>query len=453
MSPLPPPPLSLRRALLWRIGGAAALALLALAWSDWREWRQRLADDLPATAALATKLLNEDLARRSSTFDRATLAVDLGALATLALRVPLCVTVSDINARTLAAGCLPRTEASARAGTFAQRLAGGITAVERDLALPPGLKVGDVVVTPHWPHEGAALIRRAGLLAIAGAGLALALLLGARLVGRALAPANQVLAALTRLASGDLQVRLPTLALQELRHIGEGFNRVAVSWSQAHREQQQLAERLLQAREAERRRLARELHDEMGQSLAALQAEAAALVQLAGGALPQAVAGAQAMTQTTGQLLEGLQRILADLRPQALDRFGLPAALRALVDAPRRRADGSRLTATLQLAQPLPSLPPDHDVHVYRIVQEALTNALRHGDARRADVTLACEAGALRLSVVDDGRLPAALAPKGQGLLGLHERVAALGGRLSWDRPAEGGVALRVWLPLPQGAA
>jgi hypothetical protein len=84
----------------------------------------------------------------------------------------------------------------------------------------------------------------------------------------------------------------------------------------------------------------------MGQSLAALQAEAAAMSLMTAQALPQAAASAQSMARTTAQLLEGLQRVLADLRPQALDRLGLPVALTSLVGQTRRRADGSTLQAS-----------------------------------------------------------------------------------------------------------
>ena len=146
-------------------------------------------------------------------------------------------------------------------------------------------------------------------------------------------------------------------------------------------------------------------------------------------------------------LLEGLQRVLADLRPAALDRFGLAVALSALVAQPRRRADGSDLAATLAVEGVLPVLPADHDVHVYRIVQEALTNALRHGGARRAEVRLRAGDQALHLCVVDDGAGVHAATGGGHGLLGMRERVQALGGEIHHG-PGAAGWQLDVWLPL-----
>ncbi|WP_298232484.1 histidine kinase [uncultured Azohydromonas sp.] len=453
-----PPLLLLGRALRWRLGAVALAVVAVLGWSDWREWRQRNAQALPSTAALAAQLLADDLARHASAFDRSTHAVTLAPLRTLAQRAPLCVAVSDIYGHRVRAGCLPHEDGDpdGAPARWARRLAGGTDAQwthTLTLALSEGVKAGTVEVQPHWALEGRLLWQRWAWLAAAAAALMGMLWLASRLVARSLAPANQVLGALARLAADDLQVRLPPMRLRELEHIGQGFNRLAEHLGELRRRQQQLSLHLLQVREAERRRLARELHDEMGQSLTALQAEAAAM-SLMTQALPQAAASAQAMSRTTAQLLDGLQRVLADLRPQALDRFGLAVALQSLANLPRRRADGSTLRVRLALPQPWTPLPPDHDIHVYRIVQEALTNALRHSGAASAAVALRREAGGLRLSVADDGAGPEAdLPPSGHGLLGLRERVLALGGRLDWERPAGGGLCLRVWLPLDERAA
>lgn len=457
LAPEQPHLLLLGRALQWRLGLAALLVLVWLAYGDWRDWRQHMAQALPSTAALAARLLSDDLAARANAFNRTELTVDLLPLEPLGHHAPFCAVVVDIRGRVQASGCLPDApDGAGLVADLARRLAGGTAADWRQtmpLTLPEGMKNGVVEVQPHWALEGRALRHRWGLLAAAAAALMLTLWSASRLVARALAPANQVLKALDRLAAGDLQVRLPPMHLRELNRIGLGFNRMADSQAEVQRGQQQLAQHLLQAREGERRRLARELHDEMGQSLAALQAEAAAMSLMTAQALPQAAASAQSMARTTAQLLEGLQRVLADLRPQALDRLGLPVALTSLVGQTRRRADGSTLQASLDLPSDLPPLPADHDVHVYRIVQEGLTNALRHGDARRAQVRLAWVQGGLSIEVTDDGgNLASDIPAPGHGLLGMHERVQALGGRLSWEPPPDGqGWRLQVFLPLGPG--
>jgi signal transduction histidine kinase len=446
-----PPLLLLGRALRWRRGAGSLLLLTLLAWSGWREWRHRNVQALSSTAVLATQLLADDLARHTSAFDRSTHTVTLEPLLALAQRAPLCVEVVDIYGRQLDAGCLPQLDdPGALSARLARVLAGGRPGAWTQtltLATSEGVKVATVEVQPHWALEGRQLWQRWAWLAAAALALLSTLWLASRLVARALAPANQILGALGRLADDDVQVRLPPMRLRELEHIGQGFNRLADHLGELRQRQQQLPLHLQQAREAERRRLARELHDEMGQSLSALQAEAAAM-GLMTQALPQAAASAQAMARTTAQLLDGLQRVLADLRPQALDRFGLAVALQSLAAQPRRRPDGSELLVRRKLPTPWTPLPADHDVHVYRIVQEALTNAQRHSGACLATVALRRGPGGLLLSVADDGVGAPELASAGHGLLGMRERVLALGGRLDWEQPAGGGLLLRVWLPV-----
>lgn len=459
-APPHPPPWLLRRSLPWRLGAACLALLVALAWNDWRDWRAQLAADLPATAELAAQLLRDELAGRAGAFNRPQLTATLAPLAPLARRAAFCAELRNLQGRLMDRGCLPREPPVSTTGQLnpptdfglvlagpepapptwllparlARWLAGDTLAqapAQHTLVLPEGLKLGTLELHPDWTHEAQQLGHRWAVLA-----LACAALLGGLL----------------------------WIARQSTRQ-----------WEATRQQQRQLAGHLLNAREQERRRLARELHDELGQSLAALHAEAAVveLLSAAPPAAPPAAAppptdgeppgptplaspvppalhqSAQAMRRLLGQMQEGLQRVLADLRPQALDRFGLPSALHALVAQPRRHADGSTLHSVLHLPEAWQNLPVDHDIHVYRIVQEALTNAWRHGGAHQVEVALAFEEGHLLLNIQDDGRAtPQQPLSPGHGLLGLHERVAALGGTLHWTHPPEGGLHLSVCLPL-----
>ena len=181
----------------------------------------------------------------------------------------------------------------------------------------------------------------------------------------------------------------------------------------------------------------------MGQGLTALQAEASAM-RLMTRQLPEAHQSAQAMCDTSARLLDGLQRVLSDLRPLALDEFGLPVALRALTRSPQRRGDGGDIAVVLSLPEHWSALPPDHDIHVYRLVQEALTNARRHSQASQMQVCLSRGPDWVELHIADNGchNADTSLAP-GHGLLGMQERVQALGGQVRWSEVAGGGLALQ----------
>lgn len=439
------PALDLQRSLLLRgVWLAGVLLVVAIAWEG-REQRRAAIAVLPETASLVAQLLNEDLARAAGAFDRAVPPVRLAALDGLARRLPLCLRVHDLQGRRLAERCEPWQQASAAGRWFGERLRAldaRPVVTEVPLLLAGGIKAASVELDVHWDALGEAWWQRIRFWLVLGFGLAAIVLAVTRPVGRALRPAQAILAALGRLEAGDSGVRLPVPQLRELRDVAQRFNRLAERWQRLLAEQQDLSARLLHVREEERRRLARELHDELGQSLSALRAEAAVLATR-----PDAAAG-ERIGELSAQLLAGLQAVLDDLRPAALDRFGLAIALQALVAAERRRADGQPLQVSLALPDAgLERLPPDIAVHVYRIVQEALTNALRHGEATRADVALDLRDQRLRITVTDDGHGMAGVVP-GHGLLGMDERVRALAGALRIES-SPAGLRLNVDLPLP----
>lgn len=448
------PVLHLRRALIWRIVLIAVAVLLSLAAWEVRVLRQAATAELPATASLVAQLLNDDLARRTSSFDRIDIEVPLTPLDRLGRRISFCVEVQHLmRERLLAQSCLSEEPVSNAGRLLAPWLRTGeleTAQATRLLQLQAGIRAGTIVVTPNWDSLGQMLWERWLVLGGFGLGFVGVVAAVALLVDRSLRPANEVLAALARLEGGDLSVRLPPFALSELRSIAESFNRLAARWAATTARQRLLTERLLQVREEERRRLARELHDEMGQSLAALWAEAEVVSTLAGQSLPQLRPSADAMSRTTEHLLEGLQRVLSDLRPPALDRFGLAQALQALVAQPRRRAAQGDLHATLEIDGDTARIPDSMRVHIYRIVQEALTNAVRHGDAAQARVRLACTERQVSIEVTDNGRHVGVAVPvPGHGLLGMSERVSALGGTLAVAPCLPGGMRLAVTLPLP----
>lgn len=222
----------------------------------------------------------------------------------------------------------------------------------------------------------------------------------------------------------------------------------------SHAELQQLIDAQDRVQEAERLRIARELHDDLQQGLAAILMEAAVLGQSLGDGADSPTRRALASIGRLGeQLIASTRRIVSDLRPQILEDLGLAAALENLAAQFTQRSGIACEvdTAALRPAEEAQAAPAW--ACLYRVAQEALNNVGKHAQARQVRIRLACDAPqALRLTVADDGiGLPAERrpAPNAFGLLGMRERVRAVGGTLQLrSRPGE-GTTVEVCLPLP----
>ncbi len=198
---------------------------------------------------------------------------------------------------------------------------------------------------------------------------------------------------------------------------------------------EQLTRLLLRAQEEERKRIARDLHDEAGQLLTAVKIE----LDLDG--KPEAA-------DLVGRALNQVRDIGNLLRPSTLDDFGLVTSLRSLVEDFGQRY---RIDARFEAPPALPALVTEGDVAVYRVTQEALTNVARHAAARTVLVALAVEAGAVRLTVQDDGTGVAGRPVPRLGLLGMQERLSALEGRLQVTTSR--GAGFRIEASIPRGDA
>jgi signal transduction histidine kinase len=207
---------------------------------------------------------------------------------------------------------------------------------------------------------------------------------------------------------------------------------------------QRARERLVLAREEERRRLRRDLHDGVGSALAGMTLQAGnARRALAGdGDVAEATAWLARLEEHAADAVKDVRRVVNDLRPPALDELGLCGALRAW-------ADGATIRVEV-LGDHLPPLSAGVEVAAYRIVVEAVTNTLRHAGATRCTVRL--EAGdQLLVEIRDDGRgLPAAPTP-GVGVLSMRERALEIGGSCSVHSEDGAGVTVRARLPLAGG--
>lgn len=250
------------------------------------------------------------------------------------------------------------------------------------------------------------------------------------------APLNRALEVIQAVGRGDLAARVPPAASDpDAQTLALAFNHML---DQLEQSRDEAARQVVEAHEAERRRVALELHDQIGQSLTALALHAEALSRRLSAATADSRAADQAerLSALAQRTLGEVQSLSHQLRPALLDDAGLPAALRALAsDAHERLNIETRLDLCErdEAASADERLPGEVETALYRIAQEALTNAARHGHARHAWIRLRRTADTITLLVKDDGQGfdPDALPRRhGLGLPGMRERAHLVGGAL-----------------------
>lgn len=213
-------------------------------------------------------------------------------------------------------------------------------------------------------------------------------------------------------------------------------------------ENRSLSQRYLLAQEEERRHLAHELHDELGQCLNAIKLDAVAIRDAARDGPPAVQEGARAIIGVADHVYELVRNLSRQLRPLALDELGLRDALEHCVREWQRR--NPQVECDFRCDSELAGLGELANITLYRMVQECLTNVARHAGARRVCVSVErAAAGVLRLAVNDDGcGLDPQAQRRGLGLVGLRERVEALGGRLFLDSAPGRGLRVEAALPV-----
>jgi two-component system sensor histidine kinase UhpB len=227
--------------------------------------------------------------------------------------------------------------------------------------------------------------------------------------------------------------RIPEQGGVEVAELTRAFNEML---ERLETERRESAQRALHAQEAERRRIASGLHDEVGQVLTGV------LLRLEDDETKEAVR----------QALEEVRRIARELRPEMLEQLGLVSALTELS---RKFADSSGIRVERSFATGLPALSDDSELAVYRVAQESLTNVARHADASHVEIALQPGPDSVVLRVIDDGRgipTPDPFALNGHGgLRGMRERALLVGGVLAVKRGSEGGVEVRLEVPAGEG--
>jgi two-component system, NarL family, sensor histidine kinase UhpB len=282
-----------------------------------------------------------------------------------------------------------------------------------------------LALTPVTIHEPIAIVEAIVLV------VALAVMLAANLLllRHTLQPVHRLVERMRKIDLLRPGQRIPEQGGVEAAELTRGFNEML---DRLETERRESAQRALRAQEAERRRIASGLHDEVGQVLTGV------LLRLEDDETKEAVR----------QALEEVRRIARELRPEMLEQLGLVSAL---IELSRKFADSSGIRVERRFATDLPPLSDDSELAVYRVAQESLTNVARHADASWVEIALQPGPDSVVLRIIDDGRgipTPDPFALNGHGgLRGMRERALLVGGALAVKRGREGGVEVRLEVP------
>ncbi len=319
-----------------------------------------------------------------------------------------------------------------------------------------GQSLGSLVITSHPSDEMAEIWDGIVTQVEVGSAIAIVLfLITMTVVRRALAPLDALAQAMAGIEAGRYDTRVQPGGAPELAAICSKLNHLAATLDEAVAEKTHLAERVVSLQDAERKEIARELHDEFGPYLFALRAHLTSLMRMPDGQAPQADVlrkHGSAMLEQVNALQQANRRVLERLRPVGLAELGLREALAALMRLWREVHPDTVVEATI--APSLANNGETADLTIYRTVQEALTNAFRHSGATHIKVSIepinravGIEGGAALVRVQDNGGGLPADHKLGLGLTGMRERVKALGGSVT-VASADNGVVVEAMIPV-----
>jgi two-component system, NarL family, sensor histidine kinase UhpB len=317
-----------------------------------------------------------------------------------------------------------------------------------ELALPSGQ--GKIVLQADPLNEVTEVWDDAKVkLAIIGSFCGLVLAMISWTLGRALRPLENLSRALQQVGGGDYEAHVPEKGPQELAELYKGFNTMAAKLADAGQQNRRLAEQLSTVQDEERAEIARDLHDEVGPFLFAVDADAQAIpALLARDAKSDVAARSQAIRQSVAHMQTHVRSVLSRLRPGTLLDLGLSHAAEQLAAFWQQRYPG--ITFDVNCAEE--SFGPKLDEVAFRILQEGTSNAVRHGNPGRIQLSSANNSsGMLVVTVTDNGTGFGEPARKGFGVAGMRDRIALLGGTLSISAGAAGkGVEVRAEIPIAE---
>jgi two-component system sensor histidine kinase UhpB len=291
-----------------------------------------------------------------------------------------------------------------------------------------GRYVGEMVVTPDPSYEIAEVWDDTiGLLGLAAVFFVLINVLVYLAVKYTFKPVDRILEALTQIEQGQFSSRLPDFKPVELHAIGQKFNAMADTLQSSTQNNHRLTQQIIRLQEDERKSLARDIHDEIGQYLTAIHVDASAILN--GRKLSVAKESARAISSVTRQMMDMVHEILQRLRPRALDELGLSLALGELVHQWRQRC--RNVIIVQNIASDIGPIDEAVSITAYRVAQECLTNIAKHANARRVTISVKQDKQFLYLHIEDDGvGFDPTVTAEGFGLAGMNERIQGLMGEM-----------------------
>ncbi|AFJ01484.1 signal transduction histidine kinase, glucose-6-phosphate specific [Methylophaga frappieri] len=267
---------------------------------------------------------------------------------------------------------------------------------------------------------------------------------------RLLRPAKQIVNGLEKMREGQLHYQLPDFEINEWKQTSSAINALAKSQLDILRENRRLTLKLMNTQEDERRYIARELHDEFAQCLAGINATTASMRMSVKDSSSSIRAELDSINQITEHMMTALRSLLIRLRPVEVDEIGLRASLQKLIKSWQQRSV-DQIEIKLLLSANLEELPDPLPINIYRIIQEALTNIAKHANATQVDIVIDQTLDQqLSMVIKDNGQNVQADIQPGMGLLGINERVDALGGTSKVFCDTDGGFIMHITLPLHQ---
>ena len=267
-------------------------------------------------------------------------------------------------------------------------------------------------------------------------------------IGRALQPLEALAEALEHVGEGRYQTRIGGRLTPELARLRASFNRMAARLAAADAENRRLNEQLLTLQERERNELARDLHDEVSPFLFAINVDAASATRLLReGRAAEAREHVQSITDAVRPMQRQVRSMLGRLRPIGLEEFGLREAIENMIAFWRRRRPEIRYQ--LAVSAGCEGYGELVASTICRIVQESLSNALRHANPTLITVAIDRQGEDVRVEITDDGPGMSEPSRLGYGLVGIGERVRAMGGRLTFSNKPRKGFAVAAVLPCP----